>query len=118
MKNSDAALYRAKEQGKNNYKIFHSGMNIQSYRAFVLQNDLRRAIERQELTLVYQPRIHLETGIINSAEALLRWNHPGWGTISPSEFIPLVEETGQIIEIGEWVLHAVCKQSKDWQDPD
>ncbi|HJV17025.1 MAG TPA: EAL domain-containing protein [Bacillales bacterium] len=116
MKNADAALYRAKEQGKNKYKVFHSGMNIQSYKTFTLQNELRKAIERKELALVYQPRINIETGTVVGAEALLRWNHPNWGTIPPADFIPLAEETGQIIEIGEWVLKTVCKQMKEWEE--
>lgn len=115
MKNADTALYHAKEKGKNQYKIYHSGMNLQSYRAFMLQNDLRKAIERQEFFLVYQPRINIESGKIASVEALLRWNHPNLGLISPSEFIPLAEESGQIIAIGEWVLRSACKQNKAWQ---
>jgi diguanylate cyclase (GGDEF)-like protein/PAS domain S-box-containing protein len=115
IKNADAALYHAKEQGKNKLKIYHSGMNMLSYRAFVLQNDLRKAVEQGELLLYFQPRFNLETGAVHSAEALLRWNHPNWGTIMPSEFIPLAEQTGQIFEIGDWVIESACKQCKIWQ---
>jgi diguanylate cyclase (GGDEF)-like protein/PAS domain S-box-containing protein len=115
LKHADAALYRAKEQGKNNLKIFHSGMNLNSYRAYVLQNDLRKAISRGELSLHYQPRVDAETRRIKSAEALLRWNHPNWGYIPPNEFIPIAEEMGIIIEIGEWALKKVCEQLGEWQ---
>jgi len=116
VKNADAALYRAKEQGKNSFKVFHSGMNIQSYRSFNLQNDLRKALERNEFKLVYQPRINIETSKITSAEALIRWDHPNWGIILPSEFIPLAEESGQIVEISKWVLEEACRQNKSWQN--
>lgn len=116
LKNAGTALFRAKEQGKNNYKVYHSGMNLQSYRTFMMQNDLRKAIERNELSIVYQPRMEIETGKIMSAEALLRWNHPRWGTLLPGEFIPLAEESGHIIELGEWVFLTVCKQIKAWAD--
>ncbi|MFP3919325.1 EAL domain-containing protein [Lysinibacillus telephonicus] len=116
MKNVDAALYRAKEQGKNNYSVYHSGMNIKSYRTYLLQNDLRKAIEHNQLTLMYQPKIHLSTGKVLSAEALIRWNHPKWGTISPTEFIPLAEESDLIIEIDRWVLINVCKQINKWKE--
>ncbi|MUK88998.1 EAL domain-containing protein [Ornithinibacillus sp. L9] len=115
IKNSHTALYRAKEQGKNNYNVFHSGMNMQSYRSFSMQNDLRKAIEREEFELYYQPRVNIETGKVDSAEALLRWNHPSWGIVPPLEFIPLAEETGQIVEIGKWVLKTVCEQIASWK---
>lgn len=115
-KSADAALYRAKEQGKNQYKVYHSGMDIRSYRSFMLQNELRKAIEREEFTLVYQPRVDIESGDIPSAEALVRWEHPDWGTLLPAEFISLAEETGQIVAIGEWVLKTALKQSKIWQE--
>lgn len=113
---ADAALNRAKEQGKNKYNVFHSGMNIQSYRSFLLQNDLRKAIENNELFLVYQPKVNIHSGKITSAEALLRWKHPVWGLIPPNEFIPLAEEIGFIFELDNWVFINVCKQIKDWNE--
>jgi len=114
LKHADAALSRAKEKGKNQYRIFHSGMNMITYRSFILQNDLHRALERGELALVYQPRIDLNTGEVTSAEALLTWNHPQWGTILPSEFIPLAETSGMMSEIGEWTIREVCRQNREW----
>jgi len=115
MKHADAALYRAKEQGKNKLKIYHSGMNLHSYRAFVLQNDLYKAVERQELSLHYQPRVDLTNGTIVSAEALVRWEHPNWGRVMPGEFIPLAEESGLIVEIGTWVMETALRQSRQWE---
>ncbi|MBB6446897.1 EAL domain-containing protein [Bacillus benzoevorans] len=115
VKNADTALYRAKEQGKNKYTIYHSGMDLQSYQTFLLQNDLYKAVEREELTIVYQPRVDVESGRVTSAEALLRWNHSKWGTVSPGQFIPIAEETGQIVKISEWVLKKVCEQINLWK---
>ncbi len=116
MKQADAALYHAKEQGKNQFNIFHSGMNIRSYRNYVLQNDLRMATKRGEMVLYYQPIIEAESGAVIAAEALPRWSHPSWGILLPEEFLPLAEETGQIIEIGDWVLRTACEQSKRWRE--
>jgi len=115
MKHADAALHRAKEHGKNKLKIYHSGMNLHSYRAFVLRNDLNKAVERQELFLHYQPRVDLSNGTIVSAEALVRWEHPNWGKVMPGEFIPLAEESGLIVEIGTWVMETALRQSSEWE---
>lgn len=115
LKNADAALYHAKEHGKNKYRVFHSGMNIHSYRTFLMQNDLRKAVERNELELVFQPKFNIETGQVTGAESLLRWHQPNWGTVSPNEFIPIAEETGQIVEIGNWVLREACRQINTWK---
>nr|WP_222125477.1 EAL domain-containing protein [Paenibacillus bovis] len=115
MKNANAALYRAKDSGKNTFKVFHSGMNVHSYRSFMLQNDLPKALERSEFTLVYTPRLELNTGLVKSVEVLVHWNHPKWGTILPDEFIPLAEETGYIIEIGKWMLDTLGQQMVTWK---
>jgi PAS domain S-box/diguanylate cyclase (GGDEF) domain len=115
MKNADSALYRAKELGRNSYQIFTSCMNVQTYKVFTLEKDLRKAIQRNELEMYYQPKVNIYTGEIIGAEALIRWNHPEWGIVSPNEFIPLSEETGLFISIGNWIKHAVCRQNKEWQ---
>ncbi|MDI7743798.1 EAL domain-containing protein [Lysinibacillus fusiformis] len=115
MRNADAALYRAKEQGKNEYKVYHSGMNIESYRKFLMQNELRKAIELDQFTLVYQPRIDLMTEKVVNAEALIRWNHPNWGVVKPDVFIPIAEESNLIFEIDKWVLKKVCEQINSWK---
>lgn len=113
--NTDAALYRAKELGKNNVQLFTKTLNIESYKLFTLDNDLRKAIVRDELFLHYQPRVETLTGKMVGAEALIRWKHPKWGIVSPIEFIPLAEESGLINEIGDWVLAQVCRQMKEWK---
>ena len=116
LKNADTAMYHAKSIGKNNFQFYSEDMNNRATNRLKLEGDLRRAMEREELQLVYQPQIDIATGRIIAAEALLRWTHPELGNISPFEFIPLAEETGMIIGIGEWVLNEACRQNKAWLD--
>jgi len=116
MKNADAAMYRAKEQGKNTFQFYAADINLHSFERLALENSLRRAIERDELVLYYQPKVDLKTGRITSAEALLRWEHPDLGLILPLQFIALAEETGLIVPIGGWALGEVCRQNMAWQN--
>ena len=116
LKNADTAMYRAKQQGKNNFQLYAPDMNTQALDQLVLANDLYRALNRGEFLLHYQPQVSLKTGKIVAMEALVRWQHPDRGLISPNQFIPLAEETGQINAIGEWVLQTACAQNRAWQD--
>ena len=114
LKNADTAMYHAKKQGRNNYQFFDPSMNEASVEQLAIETSLRKAIENNELALYYQPQISISTKQIVGMEALLRWRHPGKGFISPSAFIPVAEETGMIINIGEWVIREACKQGADW----
>jgi diguanylate cyclase (GGDEF)-like protein len=111
---ADRALLQAKANGKNRYQFYYSNMNIQNYKQFALRNDLRKAIKEDQLKAYYQPQVNLKTNEILAAEALIRWEHPTWGLVPPSEFISLAEETGFIIDIGKWLLRDVCQTYKRW----
>lgn len=115
IKNADMAMYSAKEVGRNNYQFFKPEMNFRVDLLFSMEKDLRLALERGEFYLNYQPQVDLATGKLCGVETLIRWNHPEKGAISPAEFIPVAEETGQIVAIGEWVLRTACAQMVEWR---
>lgn len=115
MKNADVAMYRAKEEGRNNFQFYHASMNARSFERLAMETSIRHALNRDEFELYYQPRFSIPEGKIVGAEALIRWNHPELGMVSPAQFIPLAEETGLILPIGEWVLKQVVAQGKAWQ---
>lgn len=116
MKRVDVALYKAKEFGRNMYQIYDSSMNQANYQSFVIERDLRKAIMNEEFVAYLQPRVDVLTGKIVSAEALVRWNHPEHGLISPGLFIPIAEETGLILAIGKWMKKRVCEQLVAWRN--
>ena len=109
-------MYRAKQEGGNGYRFFIPEMNTRTAGRLEMESGLRRALEREEFVVYYQPKVDLASGAIISAEALLRRNHPDWGLVAPGEFIPILEETGQIEQVGEWVLKTVCTQIRSWQN--
>jgi diguanylate cyclase (GGDEF)-like protein len=115
VKNADTAMYYAKETGRNSYKFYQSELNVRSAEFMALENNLRRALDRQEFRLFYQPQISLSTGKIVGVEVLLRWQHPELGLIAPSKFIRLAENTGLILRLSEWVIHAACAQYEAWE---
>ncbi|VAX24851.1 diguanylate cyclase/phosphodiesterase (GGDEF & EAL domains) with PAS/PAC sensor(s) [hydrothermal vent metagenome] len=116
LKNADMAMYRAKEHGGNTYQFFTNEMNLKVIERFKIEDDLRKAVENEEFLIHYQPKVDLKTGSIISMEALARWQKPTGEIVSPAEFIPVAEETGLIIPIGEWVLREACVRTKAWCD--
>ena len=115
LKHADLAMYQAKELDRNNFQFFSREMNIKVLERMMLENSMRKALEREEFFLVYQPQVDARSGRITGMEALLRWQHPDLGLLAPDRFIYLAEETGFIIPIGEWVLRTACRQNKAWQ---
>ena len=115
LKDAETALGRAKQQGRNNYKLYTPTMHVETFGRMVLENSMRKALSREEFLIHYQPVVDLRTKRMIGMEALLRWQHPDIGLVSPVEFIPIAEENGLIVPIGEWVIRTACAQNKAWQ---
>ena len=116
IKNADTAMYQAKENGRQSFQFFKPAMNVRAVERQSIEESLRRALERREFAVHYQPKINLKTGEITGAEALLRWTHPTRGSVSPAQFIPVAEDCGLIVPIGNWVLREACRQARAWMD--
>jgi diguanylate cyclase (GGDEF)-like protein len=116
IKNADTAMYQAKENGRRSFRFFKPVMNVRAVERQSIEEGLRRALERHEFAVYYQPKVNLMTGAITGAEALLRWTHPTQGAIAPAQFIPVAEDSGLILPIGAWVLREACAQARSWLD--
>jgi predicted signal transduction protein with EAL and GGDEF domain len=117
LSHADTALYRAKTDGRNTYRFFEAAMGAAVRERRMLEHDLRMAIARNELRLVYQPQTGVHDEVMTGFEALLRWKHPARGEISPAVFIPIAEESGTILEIGDWVIKTACREAASWEQP-
>ena len=116
LKNADAALYHAKDSGRNNFQFYSPSLNAAAFERLSLETSLRKAIERNQFVLHYQPQVQARDGRLIGVEALIRWNHPDLGLVYPGQFVPVAEETGLIQEIDDWVLRQACVQSREWLD--
>jgi EAL domain-containing protein (putative c-di-GMP-specific phosphodiesterase class I) len=116
IKSADNAMYRAKELGRNNYQFWSPALNVRAHERLTWERNIRRAIDRSEFVLHYQPQVFLDSGVISGVEALIRWNNPEKGIVAPMDFIPLAEESRLILPIGEWILYTACRQLKTWHE--
>ena len=115
LRNADVAMYHAKESGRNSFQFFSDQMNQRTMEKLGIETDLKKALERNDLLLYYHPQIDLRTGKVAGVEALIRWQHPRLGMVSPAMFIPIAEEAGLIVDSGQWVLLEACRQAMQWQ---
>ena len=116
IKNADTAMYHAKENGRNNFQFFKADMNRKAVERQTLEGSLRRALEREEFLLHFQPKVNLDSGDITGVEVLIRWQHPNRGLVPPAQFVPIAEDCGLILPIGRWVLRQACRQAHEWQE--
>jgi diguanylate cyclase (GGDEF)-like protein len=116
LRHADTAMYRAKDLGRNSYQLYNASMNAESFERLTMESHLRQALERQELRLNYQVKVDLVSNRTTGVEALLRWQNPALGAVSPAHFVPLAEANGLIVPIGNWVLQTACRQARDWLD--